>query len=180
MFIEKEPAAAVDNKKKDALKKAQEPPVVKKTDKTFAGKSEKEQRKMLQPKASGNTAVPVIDKKKDPYSALKQLFRQMNLPEKLAPANVQTFQFDPATGTLNIQLKNAFSQQVDGKNTLRFDAEITGTLAKGALSGISGITKDGLPVTAFERSLPGMIRICGEFGSGRRSIDIKDFVFPSL
>ena len=135
---------------------------------------------MLQPKASGNIAAPLIDKKKDPYSALKQLFRQMNLPEKLAPANVLAFQFDPATGALNIQLKNAFSQQVDGKNTLRFEAEIFGTLAKGVFWGIGGITKDGLAVTAFERSLPGVIRIRGEFGAGRPSIDIKDFVFPSL
>lgn len=180
MFIEKEPAKAAEAKKvKESL--AKEPaPEGKKKD--LQGLGYDEQVKKVSPRAAETpkAKLPAAPDKVDPVEALKRLFRENDLPEKLVPTNVADFQHDPGSGALTIQLKSGFSRKFDEENTVTFEKTISGVLSKGSFAGISGITKGSATITSMSRSAPGMVAIRGKMGPFGKTLQFREAALPSL
>ncbi len=116
----------------------------------------------------------------NPAAELRRLFRENDLPDKLVPENVADFTYDPKTGTLVIQLNNAFSRQFDAENTVTFDKTISCNLRKGALTGITGIRRGSASIVEIKRTKPGVIAICGKMGPFSKTLEFKDEQLPSL
>lgn len=181
MYLDKEPAKTVqDQKAKKALDK--EPPEAakaKKKEEMKAAGGFAAQTKVVaarEPPKPGQVAAP----QKDPVADLKKLFREMDLPDKLVPENVADFSFDPGSGALVIQLKNAFSRQFDAENTVTFDKTISGTLQKGSFNGLTGIRRGSATIVSIERTKAGVIGIRGKLGPFSKMIEFKDEQIPTL
>lgn len=181
MYIEKEPVKTVEDKKaKKALEK--EPVEATKSKKKEGLKATvgyAAQSKVVSPREAPKPAESA-QPEKDPVEDLKKLFREMDLPDRLVPANVADFTFDRATSTLVIQLKNAFSRQFDAENTVSFDKTIAGTLQKGAFTGVTGIRRGSASIVSIERTRPGVIGIRGKLGPFSKTLEFKDEQIPSL
>ena len=181
MFIEKEPAKAAENQKaKKALEK--EPVPESKAKQELKGLPYQDQIKAQSPKAPAaiRAGAEAVKAKGEPASDLKRLFRDMDLPEKLAPSNVVDFTFDAKTGGLAIQLKEGFSKSFDAENTVSFDKTVSGTLQRGSLSGISGISRGSASIVEMSRARPGVIAIRGKMGPFSKTMEFKDEQLPGL
>jgi hypothetical protein len=180
MFIEKEPPKAAEAKKvKEAM--AKEPaPEGKKKD--LQGMGYEEQVKKVSPRAAApvQAKLPAAPQNEDPVEALRRLFRENDLPDKLVPANALEFKHDPASGALTIVLKNGFSRKFDEENTVTFDRTISGVLQKGAFSGISGITKGNATITSMSRARAGIVAVRGKLGPFGKTMEFRDEALPSL
>lgn len=180
MYIEKEPAKAVENAKaKKALEK--EPPPESKAKKDLKGLPYQDQVKAQSPRAPEAARTPeAVKAKGDPVGELKRIFRDMDLPEKLVPANVLDFSFDAKTGALVIQLREAFSKSFDAENTVSFDRTISGTLKRGSLAGISGISRGSAAIVEMSRARAGVVAIRGKLGPFSKTMEFKDEQLPGL
>jgi len=182
MFIEKEPQKAVEAKKaKEAMAKepVTEKPSVKKE---LKGLPYQDQVKAVSPREKKTAAgrTPEAVQTKDPVSELKKLFREMNLSERLVPANVVNFNYDRGSGVLTIELKESFSRKFDAENTVTFDRHISGVLRKGSLSGIEGIRRGNAAIVEIERLREGVIGVRGKLGPFSKTLEFKDEQIPSL
>jgi hypothetical protein len=180
MFIEKEPQkAAEDLKAKKALDK--EPPVEAKARKDLKGMGYDEQVKAVQVRKDSARRQPEGPAApSDPVTDLRKLFTENNLCERLVPGNVETFTYDPASGALFVQLKEAFSKRFDAENTVSFAKTISGTLKAGSFSGLSGITRGSATIVSISRLQNGSIGIRGKLGPFAKTIEFRDEQIPSL
>jgi len=180
MYIEKEPTKAVaDQKAKKALEKEPVDATKKKKEEVKAAQGYAAQTKVVSAREAPKPGQPAAGQK-DPVSDLKKLFREMDLPDKLVPANVLDFHYDQGSGSLTITLKNAFSRQFDAENTVSFDQTISGTLQKGSFTGISGIHRGSASIVEIARTRPGVIGIRGKLGPFSKTLEFKDEQIPSL
>ena len=180
MFIEKAPEKAAKNK--EAQKALEKEPVAQPATKKdeLKGLPYQDQVKATSPrKDEPKRAVDAVQAK-DPVGDLKKLFNEMGLTDKLVPANVESFTFDPKSGALSISLKAGFSRQFDKDNTVTFERSITGTLTKGALTGISGIKRGSAAITDISRPRSGIVAIRGHVGPFSKTLEFKDEQIPSL
>jgi len=183
MFIEKEPQKAAEAKKaKQALQKE---PVVDKPKSAKAdlkGLPYQDQVKAVSARerkaAAGRT--PEAVQAKDPVAELRQLFREMNLCDRLVPGNVASYNYDRASGSIVIELRDSFSRKFDAENTVTFDRTISGVLRKGSLSGIDGIRRGTAAIVEIARSREGVTSIRGKLGPFSKTLEFKDEQLPSL
>mgnify|MGYP000846715538 FL=1 len=180
MFVEKEPAKAVEAKKlKQALEKEPAPET---RSKDLKGLGFDEQKKALSARARTEPLAPGKREpvKGDPAQELRRLFRSHDLPDRLVPANVTDFRFDRGSGLLTITLRAGFARRFDRENTLAFDKVVSGVLQKGAFAGISGITCGSSAVTGISRTGPGLILLEGRLGPSGKPVQLKDESLPGL
>ena len=179
MFIEKEPKKAVENQK---VKKAvdKEPSEIKKPKKDLKAKPYQEQLKATSPRAKKQEIVKAADQKKDPATELRKMFRDMDMPEKLAPSNVDHFHYDAKTGSLTISLKGAITRQFDKDNTITFEDSISGTIHKGAFTGIDGIRKGHGQITSIVRLHMDVVAMRAELGHDSKTLQFRDKKIPAL
>ncbi|MBL6975525.1 MAG: DUF538 domain-containing protein, partial [Deltaproteobacteria bacterium] len=146
MVLGKEPPEAVKDeatRKKALTRDPPQPKKAKKAElKTMKGGFRAQSRAVAaREQVPSNKGAAAAKKAPQPLSDIKKAFRDMDLPERLAPANVETASYDRKTGNLSITLKNGFSKRFDEENTITFEKRISGHLSKGALTGISGIRR---------------------------------------
>jgi hypothetical protein len=179
MYIKKDPEKSGEAKAKKTaqpeLEKPKKPAVdarlVASSTKGMAKAETAQEQKRAQPEGPGQ---------EDPVAALRALFAQMDLPQKLVPSNVQSYNYNPATGSLVIQLKSSFSKQFDAENTVTFEKEISGVLRKGSLTGITGIKRGSASIISISRSRPGVFAITGKLGPISKTVEFKDESVPDM
>jgi len=128
----------------------------------------------------GKKGAAAATKKADSIGELKKLFRDMDLPEQLAPNNVEGVDFDPKNGNLTIRLKNSFSKQFDQENTITFEKTISANLTRGSMAGISGIRRGSATIVSITRKAPGVVAILGKLGPFSKTLEFRDEQLPTL
>jgi len=182
MFIEKEPQKAIEDKKlKQAVER--EPLDPSKAKKDLKGLAFAEQVKAVsaKPKQQPGPATPKAPAhKKDPVAELKKLFRDMSLPDRLVPTNVESFTHNPGTGDLAIVLRDSFSRSFDAENTFTFEKTIVGHISRGSFSGIAGIRKGSAAIVDISRVRDGVLGFRGKLGPSGKALEFKDEQIPSM
>ncbi|NOZ01142.1 MAG: DUF538 domain-containing protein [Deltaproteobacteria bacterium] len=184
MVLSKEPPEAVDAKKTAKKDAARDPIPANKAKKTelkemrggYAAQARAVSAREQVPKQGAVAAV----KSPDPIGALQKAFRDMDLPEKLAPTNVESVDYDPKTGDLSITLKSGFSKRFDEENTITFEKNVSGNLTRGAFSGISGIRRGSASIVSISRKGPGVVAIRGKLGPFSKTLEFRDEQLPNL
>ena len=180
MFVEKDPPKSADARKAREILAKEPAPDSKK--KGLQGMGYDEQVKKVSPRVPEGPAarLPAASGRKDPVAALKQLFRENDLPDRLVPSCAVDFRYDPASGALSIVLKSGFTRKFDAESTLTFDRTLSGVLRKGSFSGIEGISRGGTAITSIARSVPGQVAILGRSGPSAKTMEFRDEALPSL
>jgi hypothetical protein len=179
MYMKKDPEKSGEAKAKKTAKVELEKPKKAMVDARLVATSTKASAK-AQGAQEQRRAQPEGLGQEDPVTALRALFAQMDLPQKLVPSNVANYNYDPASGSLLIQLKSSFSKQFDAENTVTFEKEISGVLRKGSLTGITGIKRGSASITSIERSRPGIFAITGKLGPFSKKVEFKDESVPDM
>lgn len=179
MYIKKDPEKSGEAKAKKIPQPEVEKPKKASLDARLTATSTKASAK-AQIAQERRSAQPEGPGQEDPVTALRALFAQMDLPQKLVPNNVEGFDYDAASGSLVIRLKASFSKQFDAENTVTFEKEISGVLRKGSLTGIKGIKRGSASIIAVTRSRPGVFAITGKLGPFTKTVEFKDASVPDL
>ena len=114
------------------------------------------------------------------YAELVELFKAMDLPEKLVPKNVVDYHYDRSSGNIKIRLSSGFEKAFDKENVLKFDSVIEGRLKHGEFTRITGIHRGSASIVSVHRSRPGHIAITGKLGFFHKTIEFADSVIPDL
>ena len=128
----------------------------------------------------GSKGAVAAKKGPAPLSDLRKAFQDNDLPERLVPTNVESADYDAKTGSLSITLKNSFSKRFDEDNTITFEKNISGNLARGAFTGITGIKKGSASIVSISRKEPGVVAIKGKLGPFSKTLEFRDEQLPSL
>lgn len=148
-------------------------------------KSNKPKKKVM----SGNTKVPPPilpgepgsgQKKSTAVGELKQLFVEMDLPDKIIPNNVKTYKYNRSSGELDVQLQSGFEKAFDKDNIIKFDNHIKGRLKSGVFDRIKGITRGSASIVSMKRGKPGFVEITGKLGFFSKTLTFADESLPDL
>lgn len=138
---------------------------------------------------SGKTKVPPPllpgepgsrHKKLSTVSELKQLFTEMDLPDKIVPNNTKSYHYNRSSGELQIHLRNGFEKAFDKENIIKFDNQIEGRLKPGVFDRIKGVSRGSASIVSMNRGKPGFIDIKGKLGFFSKTLTFADADLPDL
>jgi len=119
-------------------------------------------------------------KKLTAVSELKQLFVEMDLPDRIVPNNVKTYHYNRSSGELKIQLQNGFEKAFDKENIIKFDHYVEGRLKSGVFDRIKGVSRGSASIVSMRRGKPGFVEITGKLGFFSKTLTFADASLPDL
>ncbi len=119
-------------------------------------------------------------KKQDAVAELKQLFVEMDLPDRIVPNNVKSFHYNRSSGELRIELHSGFEKAFDKDNVIKFESHVEGRLKHGVFDRIKGVTRGSASIVSIERGKPGHVDITGKLGFFHKTMTFADSAIPDM